>query len=118
MDHDELRRRTKAFALRVLRLAGRIPHGPVGDGLVRQIVRSGTAVGANYREALRASSRRHFASYIDICTREADETLYWLELLAESGLIKATLLAEIIDECNQLIAIFAATGRSARRKQP
>jgi len=116
MDHDDLRRRTKAFALRVIRLAARIPRGPIGESLARQIVKSGTSVGANYREALRASSRRHFASYIEICTREADETLYWLELLIESGLIKATLLGELIDECNQLIAIFAATGRSTKRK--
>jgi len=110
-----MRRRTKAFALRVLRLGARIPRGPVGDALTRQLVRSGTAIGANYREALRASSRRHFTSFIDICAREADETLYWLELLSEAGLVKPALLRELIDECGQLVAIFAATGRSAKR---
>lgn len=115
MDPDEMRRRTKAFALRILRLAARIPRGPVGDSLARQIVKSGTSVGANYREALRASSRPHFASYIEICAREADETHYWLELLIESGLMKAALLAELLDECGQLIAILTATGRSTKR---
>jgi len=62
MDHNEMRKRTKAFALRIVRLVGKLPRGRIGDALGRQILKSGTSVGANYREAIRASSKRHFTS--------------------------------------------------------
>ena len=71
-------------------------------------------MGANYREALRASSRKHFTSIIDISAREADEVLYWLELLSESGAIKPALLTDLIDEADQLVAIFATTAKTSR----
>jgi four helix bundle protein len=71
-------------------------------------------VGANYREALRASSRKHFTSIIEIVLREADETLYWLELMVESGVVKATRLGDLTNECNELVAIFASTVKSCK----
>ncbi len=114
MDRDELRIRTKKFALRVLKLVHALPRGAVGDVLGRQLLKAATSVGANYREALRASSRRHFTSIIEITVREADETLYWLELLAESGVIEPARLSQLIEECNELVAIFAATAKTAR----
>ncbi len=83
--------------------------------LGRQILKSGTSIGANYREALRASSRKHFLSITEIVVREADETLYWLELLAESGNIKPSRLSGLIQKCGELLAIFAKTTKSVRR---
>ncbi len=115
MDSGELRKRTKHFALRIIKLAAGLPAGRVGDVMGRQILKSGTSVGANYREALRASSRRHFISTLEISLREADETLYWLELLSESQIIKPSFLHALIDESNQLVAILAATVRTAKQ---
>ena len=115
MDRDELRKRTKVFALRILKLVAALPHGRMGDVLGRQILKSGTSIGANYREALRDSSKKHFVAIIEIALREADETLYWLELLAESGIIKSSRLAGLTEECNELLAILATTAKTARK---
>ncbi len=116
MDSDELRKRTKKFALRIIKLADSLPRNRIGDVFGRQILKAGTSVGANYREALRASSKRHFISTLEISLREADETLYWLELLAESETVKPTRLGPLADETSQLIAIFAATIRTAKKR--
>jgi four helix bundle protein len=116
MTSDELKKRIKQFVLRVIRLVTKVPTGRVGDVIARQVLRSATSVGANYREALRASSKRHFISFVEIASREADETLYWLELLVESGMIKPALLTGLMKECNELVAILTATGRSAKRR--
>ena len=115
MDRDELRNRTKEFALRIVRLVAALPNDRFGDVLGRQLLKSGTSIGANYREALRASSRKHFLSIIQISLREADETLYWLELLSESGIMKADRLRDLINECNELIAIFSSTVKSTKQ---
>ena len=117
MDRDELRQRTKAFALRIIKLTAALPRGRICDVLGRQVLRSGTSIGANYREALRASSRKHFLSIIQIVARESDETLYWLELLAESGSVKPSRLANLIQEITELRAIFAKTAKTARKPQ-
>ena len=116
MDSNELRERTKRFALRIIKLAAGLPAGRVGDVVGRQILKSGTSIGANYREALRASSKRHFISILEIAAREADETLYWLELLAESNIVKPPRLTPLIDETDQLIAILTATIRTAKSR--
>jgi four helix bundle protein len=92
-----------------------LPKNRIADVIGRQMLRSGTSIGANYREAVRVTSRKHFASMMSIVLREADETLYWLELLAESGIVKSELLIDLIKECNQLVAIFAASVKTARR---
>jgi four helix bundle protein len=109
MSRTDLRERTKAFALRTIKLAGALPMGRAGDVIGKQLLKSGTSIGANWREACRASSKRHFVTTAEICLREADETLYWLELLSESNLVKAARLAAILDECNQLVAILVST---------
>jgi four helix bundle protein len=114
MDREALKRRTKQFSLRIIRLATALPRNRVGEILGRQVLKSGTSIGANYREALRASFKKHFLSTIKIVVREADETLYWLELLAESNTVKPSRLSDIIQECSELRAIFAKTARSAR----
>lgn len=117
MDREQLRNRMKHFALRIIKLVSRLPRNRVGDVMGRQILRSGTSIGANYTEATRASSRRHFISIVEIAAREAGETLYWLELLAESDTVKPALLSALIQECNELAAILTATGRTAKSRQ-
>jgi four helix bundle protein len=117
MNREQLRKRMKQFALRVITLVSRLPRNRIGDVMGRQILRSGTSIGANYSEAMRASSKRHFISIVEIAAREAGETLYWLELLAESNTVKPSLLSALIQECNELTAILTATGRTAKRGQ-
>jgi four helix bundle protein len=116
MDRETLKLRTKQFSLRVIRLATALPRNRVGDVLGRQVLRSGTSIGANYREALRASSKRHFVSTIKVVVREADETAYWLELLGESNTVKPALLSDLVRECGELRAIFAKTAQTARTR--
>ena len=116
MNRDEMRQRTKRFALRIIRLCSALPNDRAGEVLGKQVLKSGTSIGANYREALRASSQRSFISIIEIAIREAEETTYWLELLKESEMVKPHLLDDLADECDQLIAILTATIITAKSK--
>ena len=116
MNRDDMRSRTKDFALRIVRLSSALPSKREADVLGRQLLRSGTSVGANYREAIRASSRRHFTTIIETALREADETAYWLELLADSGLVKASRLSPLQSECRQLVSILSATARTTTQR--
>lgn len=116
MQPTEMVERTKQFALRIIRLVERLPDTKVGSTIGAQILRSGTAIGADYHEASRASTKKHFTSILTIALREADETLYWLELLEESETIKSSLLSPLQNECNELVAILAASVRTASRK--
>jgi four helix bundle protein len=117
MQRQEMVQRTKQFALRIIRLVSRLPKNDIGRIIGGQLVRSGTSIGANYREAARAATKKHFTSIMATALREADETLYWLELLAESGTVKQELLSELIDECNQIVAILCASVKRARQPQ-
>ena len=116
MDRNDLLKRTKDFALRIIKLVSALPKDRLGDILGRQILKSGTSVGANYREALRASSKRHFTTTIEIAEREADETLYWLELLFESAIIKPTRLSALMKENQELLRILSATAVTSKRR--
>ena len=116
MNSDELRTRTKKLALRIIKLSNALPRSRTSDVLGRQVLRSGTSIGANYREALRASSRRHFVTTLEIVIREGEETLYWLELLAESNTVKPSRLSDLTKECDELVAILTATVRTAKRQ--
>ena len=118
MNREEMKQRTKQFALRIIRLSAALPKSREADVLGRQLLKSGTSIGANYREAVRASSRRHFVTNLEICLREGDETIYWLELLAESGVVPQKRLTGLLDECNQLVAIMTATVRTAKQRMP
>ncbi len=115
MQRSEMVDRVKRFALRIIRLTSKLPKNRAADIIGRQLLRSGTSIGANYREASRAATKKHFTSIMTTALREADETLYWLELLSESGLVRPELLTEIIDECRQLVAILAASVKKASR---
>jgi len=113
MNRLEMVDRTKKFALRIIRLVDALPQTRVGRTIGGQILRSGTSIGANYREAARAGTKKHFTSILTISLREADETLYWLELIEESGTIKPSLLGPLKKECNELVAILAASVKTA-----
>jgi len=91
-----------------------LPKSSEAQVLGKQLLRSGTSVGANYRAAGRARSKAEFISKIGIVVEEADETVFWLELLIESGIVKEGLLSELLTEANELVAIFAASQRTAR----
>jgi four helix bundle protein len=101
--------------LRIINLASHLPSGRTGEVIGAQVLKSGTSIGANWRKPCRGSSRRHFATTVEVCIQEADETLYWLELLAESEIVKPQRLTGLADECNQLIAILTATAKRAKR---
>lgn len=111
----DLKKRTKAFALRILKLVDVLPKTTAGRALPSQIVRSGTSVAANYRAACRAKSIADFIAKMAIVEEEADDTSFWLELLQESELISAAKLAEIKKEADELIAITVASIKTARR---
>jgi four helix bundle protein len=111
---SDLRQRTKAFALRIITLFGSLPKSPQAQVLGKQVLRSGTSVGANYREGQRARSKAEFISKIGDCLKELDETAYWLELLTESRLVKPARLVGLIDECNQLLAIFTTISKRSK----
>ena len=106
MNRDELQSRTKRFALRIMKLADALPNTVSGRVVAGQIVRSGTSVGANYRAACRAKSKADFINKINIVLEEADETAYWLELIAEGGLLAQELVQPLHDESVELTKIF------------
>lgn len=114
---DELKRRTKAFALRVIRLVNALPRAAAGGVIGRQLLRSATSVGANYRAACRARSKADFVAKMGIVEEEADETCFWLELLSESGLVSGSRLANLMAEANEIVAIVVASIKTARRRR-
>ena len=112
----DLQARTKEFALRIIRMFAALPKSTEAQVLGRQVLRSGTSVGANYREAGRARSKPEFVAKVGDCLQELDETAYWLELLAESATVPEAKLAALRDECDQLLAIFTAISKKSKRK--
>jgi four helix bundle protein len=112
---QDLKPRTKAFALRVIRMYSKLPKGDaVAQVLGKQVLRSGTSVGANYREASRGRSKAEFISKIGDCLKEIEETEYWLELLTDSGVVSATQMTDLLDETRQLIAILTTIDKKAK----
>src|SRR5450755_3019633 len=111
---EALRNRTQRFALRIIKLFQHLPRTTEAQVLGKQLLRCGTSVGANYRAAGRARSRAEFVSKISIVLEEADEAVFWIECLIESGIVKPELRSELISEENELIAIFAASQKTAR----
>lgn len=114
----DLKPRTKAFALRVIRMFCRLSKNHVVSQVIgKQVLRSGTSVGANYREASRARSKAEFISKIGDALKEIDETEYWLELLVDSGCVCPVKMAALLDEANQLNAILTTIDKNAKRNQ-
>jgi four helix bundle protein len=112
--HEELRTRTKAFALRVIHMSEALPRTRAANMIDHQILRSATSMAANYRAAGRSRSKAEFIAKIGIVIEEADETVFWLELLRDSGIIRPAKLESMLNEANQLLAIFTASRRTAR----
>ena len=115
-EQRDLRERTKAFALRIIRLYSALPKSGAERVIGNQVLRSATSVGAQYREAFRARSKAEFASKLQCVLQELDETAYWLDLLVESGLVKESRMGSLIGETNELIAIFTTSVKTARGK--
>jgi four helix bundle protein len=114
MDKHELEKRTKQFALRIISFAASLPIGRIGDVIRYQLVKAGTSVGANYREANRAESRNDFIHKIAIVEKEASETQYWLEICDEANFGNAEQRNWLLREAGELLAIFTSAGRTAK----
>jgi len=112
---DKLKLRTKQFALRVIHMVEALPRGRTGDVLGKQVLRSATSVGANYREAFQARSTAEFISKVGDCLRELEETAYWLELIEEADLLSANKLSALHTETNELISIFVTILKRKKR---
>jgi len=112
---QDLKLRTKAFALRIIRMHSKLPrNSTVAQVLGKQVLRAGTSVGANYREAARGRSKAEFIAKIGDCLKEIEETAYWLELLVDSGCIPAPKMTGLFDENRQLLAIFTTINKKAK----
>jgi four helix bundle protein len=115
-ERDDLRKRTKRFALRVIKLDETLPRSGFVRVLGHQLLRSGTSVGANFREAHRSRSNAEFVSKVGDSLKELEETAYWLELLIESGAVAEQKLAALRDETSQLTTILTAIAKKVRSR--
>ena len=114
MNAEEMKQRTRAFALRVIRLVEALPETRTASVVGKQLLRCGTSVGANYRASCRAKSPADFIAKMGIVEEEADETIYWIEMLIESGSIDKERVAGLLDEANQIVAIVVSSIKTAR----
>ena len=112
----ELEKRTKRFAVRIIRLSSKLPNTPEARVVRNQISKSGTSIGANYREANRARSKADFRNKIDICESESSETQYWLEVIVEMEWLSFDQVKYEYEECSELLAIFTSIGKKKERK--
>jgi len=113
----DLKKRTKAFALRVIALVESLPRSRTANVIGSQLLRSGTSVGANYRSACRGRSTAEFISKMGIVEEEADESLFWMELLVESGIVKTSKLKPLMEETNEIIAITVSSIKTSRKRK-
>ena len=116
MNAEDLKQRTKQFALRVLKLVAALPNSVEGRVVGGQLVRAGTSVASNYRAACRGRSRAEFVAKLGIVIEEADESAFWLELIIESSLLRAKLVQPLLDEANELTRIMVSSRVTARSK--
>lgn len=116
MNPIELKTRTKAFAVRIIKLVDKLPDSRASNAIARQMVRCGMSVGANYRAACRARSRADFIAKLGIVEEECDETVYWMELLVESGKMKMEAVTGLMNEATQILAIVVASINTARSR--
>ena len=116
MTETEMKRRTKDFALRVIKVAGTLSRDFVGRRLGDQLLRCGTSVAANYRAACRGRSKADFVNKLGIAEEEADESAFWMELLIEAGLVPRRRLEKLWNEAEQLTAILVASQKTSRRR--
>jgi four helix bundle protein len=114
MDRQEMKERTRAFALRVVKLVQALPRNQMAKVLGNQLLRAGTAVGANYRAAQRARTAREFDAKLGIVEEECDETAYWMDLIVEAGLITRDRLSSLLTEADELTAIIVTARKNSR----
>ena len=114
MNENELKKRTKQFGLRVIKLVESLPSSQTARTIGNQLLRSGMSVGANYRAACRGRSKADFIAKAGISLEEADECLYWMEMLQEAGIVPVEKLKELMKEADELAAIFTASIKTAR----
>ena len=115
LERRDLRKRTKVFALRIIRLYASLPKSTEAQVLGKQVLRSGTSVGAHYREAKRARSTAEFISKIEGALQELDETIYWLELLTESGIVPEGRLTNLKTEAEELMKMLVSSAKTAKK---
>jgi four helix bundle protein len=118
MNEQDFKQRTKALALRVIKLVSSLPKNTVSEVIGKQLIRSGTAVGANYRAACRARSTADLIAKLRIVEEEADECLYWMELIVEAKLLEVTNLRSIMSETNEILAMTVASIKTLVAKNP
>ncbi len=109
MKEEDLKKRTKQFALRIIKFEAALPKNTEGRAIDNQLIRAGTSVGANYRSACKGRSKKEFIAKLGIVEEEADESAYWMELIIEGKLLKKELVQPLLDEANELVAIMAAS---------
>jgi four helix bundle protein len=114
---EDFKKRTKQFALRIIRLADSLPDTPAGRHIGGQLLRSGTSVGSNYRAACRGRSPVEFCSKLGIVEEEADESIYWMELLIEGELVQESRLSSLLQEANEILAMVIASINTARKRK-
>lgn len=117
MHKDELSGRTRAFALRVMELATALPSTPAAKVIRDQLLRSGTSVGANYRAAKRAKSNADFISKMGTVEEEADESMYWMELIIESGFMTNAQLSDLYNEADEILAMTVSSIKTAKKNK-
>ncbi|MES2268487.1 MAG: four helix bundle protein [Bacteroidota bacterium] len=117
MDKIELKKRTKKFTIDIIKFVETLPNGKALNVLVNQLLRSSSSVGANYRAACRGKSLPDFINKIVIVEEEADESMFWLEVMTESGLVHLDKISALLNEANELTAIFTAIGKTAKENQ-
>ena len=111
---EELKLRSKRFAIRIVRLFRSLPKTTDAQVIGKQLLRSGTSVAANYRAVCRARSKAEFIAKFGIVVEEMDETVFWLEMLIDTGIMKEEKLKDLLSEANELLAIFCASQRTAK----
>ena len=114
MTREKMKERTKDYANRVVRLCAALPANWIAQTLGKQLLRSGTSVGANYRAVCRAKSMADFINKLRVVEEECDESLFWMELLVDNDLVKGTRLRDLMKEGNELLAIVVASAKTAR----
>ena len=115
MTSDEFKKRTKAFALRIIHLVDSLPRSRTAGIIGGQLLRAGTSVGTNYRAACRAKSSADFIAKMGIVEEESDESAYWMELLIEAGIMKGSRVSGLLSEANEILSMVIASIKTSRR---
>jgi len=114
MNPEKMKARTRAFALRIIRLAESLPNTPTANTIRNQMLRCGPSVGANYRAACRARSKADFASKMGIVEEEADESVFWIELLIDAGIVKRHRVSDLLVEGDEILSIIVSSIKTSR----